>query len=149
MSYKRSQLRKSITVRERPLTQQQRRNKRELEDLLEHTIEPLNKKRRVFTGNYFLGKQHKMKIDSYKEYLEYIQNWDNLTQSEHEELRKWYRDYYQKNKEKERKRYREYYSSNADLEKKRVKVSKILRHKLEKRDLSALLIESCPLLISK
>ena len=41
-------------VRERHLTQQQRRNKRELEDLLEHTIEPLHKKRKTFTGNYFL-----------------------------------------------------------------------------------------------
>jgi hypothetical protein len=30
-------------VRETPLTQQQRRNKRELEDLLEHTVEPLHK----------------------------------------------------------------------------------------------------------
>ena len=41
-------------VRERHLTQQQRHNKRELEDLLEHTVEPLNKKRKTFTGNYFL-----------------------------------------------------------------------------------------------
>ena len=38
-------------VRETPLTQQQRRNKRELEDLLEHTVEPLHKKRKTFTGN--------------------------------------------------------------------------------------------------
>jgi hypothetical protein len=108
-------------VRERPLTQQQRRNKRELEDLLEHTVEPLHKKRKTFTGNYFLGKLHNMKIDSYEQYLGQIRNWDNLNQDEHEQLRKWYRDYYQKNKEKERKRYREYDASNSDVEKERVK----------------------------
>lgn len=116
-------------VRERPLTQQQRRNKHELEDLLEHTVEPLHKKRKTFTGNYFLGKHHNMKIDCYQEYLEHIRNWDNLTEDEHEQLRKWYRDYYQKNKEKERKRYREYYASNSDLEKERVK-----RIRLSKQD---------------
>jgi hypothetical protein len=37
-------------VRENPLTQQERRNKRELDDLLEHTVEPLHKKRKIFTG---------------------------------------------------------------------------------------------------
>lgn len=73
-----------------------------------------------------------LKINNYKEYLEYIQNWDNLTHDEQEQLRQWYRDYYQKTL-KERKRYREYYSSNADLERERVKrarikVSKILRN---------------------
>ena len=116
-------------VRERHLTQQQRRNKRELEDLLEHTVEPLKKKRKTFTGNYFLGYHHKMKINDYKEYLEYIRNWDNLTEDEHEQLRKWYRDFYQKNKETERKRYREYYLSNTDLERERVK-----RARISKRD---------------
>lgn len=70
-----------------------------------------------------------MKINNYKEYLEYIRNWDNLTQVEQELLRKWYREYYHKNKEKERKRYREYYSLNADLEKERVK-----RIRLSKED---------------
>ncbi|KAJ1501797.1 hypothetical protein HMI54_005374 [Coelomomyces lativittatus] len=108
-------------VRETPLTQQQRRNKHEVEYLLEHTVEPLHMKRKKFTGNYFLGKHHNMKIDIYEEYLEHIRNWDNLTEDEHEQLRKWYRDYYQKYKEKERKRYREYYASNSDLEKERVK----------------------------
>jgi hypothetical protein len=44
-----------ISVRERPLNQQERRNKREIEDLLEHTNEPLHKKRKIFTGNYFVG----------------------------------------------------------------------------------------------
>jgi hypothetical protein len=68
-------------VRERPLNQQERRNKRETEDLLEYTIEPPHKKRKTFTGNYFVDKKHKMglTINNYKEYLEYIRNWDSLT----------------------------------------------------------------------
>jgi hypothetical protein len=47
-------------------------------------------------------------INNYKEYLEYIGSWDNLSPDEQEQLRQWYREYYQKNKEKERKRYREW-----------------------------------------
>ena len=68
-------------------------------------------------------------INNYKEYLEYIRDWDSLSTDEQEQLRQWYRNYYQKNKEKERKRYREYYSSNADIEKERVK-----RARLSKED---------------
>jgi hypothetical protein len=118
-------------VRERPLNQQERRNKRELEDLQQYTVEPLNKKRKTFTGNYFVGEKHKMNvtINNYKEYLEYIRKWDRLSQNQQEQLRQWYRDYYQNNKENERKRYREYYSSNSDLEKDRVK-----RARTSKRD---------------
>jgi hypothetical protein len=71
-------------MRERPLTQQQRRNKREWEELLEHTVEPLHKRRKTFIGDYFLGNHHKMKIDSYEEYLEQRRNWDNLTHDEHD-----------------------------------------------------------------
>jgi hypothetical protein len=126
MSYKRSQYNKQNPVRERHLTQQKRQNKRELEDLLEHTVEPRHKKRKTFTGNYyFLGKHHNIKINSYEENLEHIRNWDNLIQDEHEQLRKWFRDYYQKNKEKERKLYRDYFASNTDLEKERVKRARI------------------------
>jgi hypothetical protein len=64
-------------------------------------------------------------INNYKEYLEYIRNWNSLSPDEREKLRQWYREYYQKNKEKERKRYREYYSSNSELEKERVKKARI------------------------
>jgi hypothetical protein len=91
-----------ISVRERPLNQQERRNKRQIEDLLEHTIEPLHKKRKIFTGNYFVGEKHKMglTINNYKEYLEYIRNWNSLSTDDQEQLRQWYREYYQKNKGK-------------------------------------------------
>ena len=118
-------------VRERLLTPPERLNKRELEDLQQFTVEPLNKKRKTFTGNYFVGERHNMglTINNYKEYMEYIRKWNSLSQSEQEQLRQWYRDYYQNNKEKERKRYREYYSSNSDLEKDRVK-----RARTSKRD---------------
>ncbi len=89
MSYKRSQYNKQNPVRERHLTQQQRRNTRELE----HTVEPRHKKRKTFTGHYyFLGKLHNININSYEEYLEHIRNWDNLIQDDHEQLRKWYSD---------------------------------------------------------
>jgi transposase InsO family protein len=40
--------------REPTMTNKERRNKREIDDLLEHTVEPLRKKRRIFTGTYFL-----------------------------------------------------------------------------------------------
>jgi hypothetical protein len=35
-----------------------------------------------------LAGAHNIMIDSYEEYLEHIKNWDNLTQDEHEQLRK-------------------------------------------------------------
>ncbi len=34
-----------------------------------------------------------------------------------DELRKWYREYYSKNREAERKRYRDYYAANSEAEK--------------------------------
>ena len=40
--------------REHTITNKERRNKREIEDLLDHTVEPLRKKRKTFTGTYFL-----------------------------------------------------------------------------------------------
>ena len=40
--------------REPTITNKEIRNKREIDDLLEHTVEPLRKKRKTFTGTYFL-----------------------------------------------------------------------------------------------
>ena len=40
--------------REPTMTNKEGRNKREIEDLTEHTVEPLHKKRRIFAGTYFL-----------------------------------------------------------------------------------------------
>ena len=39
--------------RETPLTNQQKRNRREIEELLEHTVEPLQKKRKIISRNLF------------------------------------------------------------------------------------------------
>ena len=39
--------------REKPLTNQQKRNRREIEELLEHTVEPLQKKRKIISRNLF------------------------------------------------------------------------------------------------
>ena len=39
-------------------------------------------------------------INNYKEYMDYIRKWEILSQNEQEQLRQWYRDYYQNNKEK-------------------------------------------------
>ncbi len=39
--------------RENPLTNQQKRNRREIEELLEHTVEPLQKKRKINSRNFF------------------------------------------------------------------------------------------------
>ena len=41
-------------AREKPLTHRQKKNKREIAELEEHTLQPLHKKRKVFTGNYFV-----------------------------------------------------------------------------------------------
>jgi hypothetical protein len=60
-------------------------------------------------------------IINYKAYLNYIRNWNNHSSAEQEQLRVWYRNYYNDNKEKERERYREYYLLHADSEKERVK----------------------------
>ena len=60
-------------------------------------------------------------IINYKAYLKYIRNWNNHSPAEQEQLRVWYRTYYNDNKEKERERYREYYSLHSDSEKERVK----------------------------
>ncbi len=40
-------------------------------------------------------------IGSYKDYLEYIRNWDACSSQEKEQLRKSYREYYSQNKEAE------------------------------------------------
>jgi hypothetical protein len=39
--------------REKPLTNQQKINRREIEELLEHTVEPLQKKRKIISRNLF------------------------------------------------------------------------------------------------
>jgi hypothetical protein len=41
------------TDREKPLTNQQKRNRREIDELLEHTVEPLQKKRKIISKNLF------------------------------------------------------------------------------------------------
>jgi hypothetical protein len=38
---------------EKPLSNKQKRNKREIEELLEHTVQPLNKKRKIIPRNVF------------------------------------------------------------------------------------------------
>ena len=60
-------------------------------------------------------------IRNYKDYLQYIRNWDACSSQEQDQLRKWYREYYSHNKEAERKRYRDYYASNAEAERERLK----------------------------
>jgi hypothetical protein len=62
-----------------------------------------------------------LEIINYKAYLKYIRNWNNHSPAEQEQLRAWYRRYYNANKEKERERYREYYLLHSDSEKGRVK----------------------------
>ncbi len=41
------------TDREKPLKNQQKRNRREIEELLEHTIEPIQKKYKIISRNLF------------------------------------------------------------------------------------------------
>jgi hypothetical protein len=60
-------------------------------------------------------------IRNYKDYLQYIKNWEACSSQEQDQLRKWYRDYYSHNKEAERKRYRDYYASNPEAERERLK----------------------------
>jgi transposase InsO family protein len=43
-----------VSIREKPLTHKQNKNKREIAELEEHTLQPSHKKRKVFTGNYFV-----------------------------------------------------------------------------------------------
>jgi hypothetical protein len=62
-----------------------------------------------------------LEIINYKTYLKFVHNWDNHSTAEQEQLRAWYRTYYNGNKEKERERYREYYLLHSDSEKERVK----------------------------
>jgi hypothetical protein len=62
-----------------------------------------------------------LEIINYKAYLKYIRNWNKHSPPVQEQLRAWYRRYYNTNKEKERERYREYYSLHSDSEKGRVK----------------------------
>jgi hypothetical protein len=45
-------------------------------------------------------------IKNYKDYLEFIKNWDLYSELQQEQLKKWYRNYYTQNKESERLRYR-------------------------------------------
>ena len=60
-------------------------------------------------------------IKNYKDYLEFIKNWDLYSELLQEQLKKWYRTYYSQNKESERLRYRNYYANNSDIEKGRLK----------------------------
>ncbi|OAJ44410.1 hypothetical protein BDEG_27638 [Batrachochytrium dendrobatidis JEL423] len=78
--------------RERPMTNIQRRNKRELDEL-ERLEEPESKKRK---------------------------NWDSYSTEQQEQLKKWYRDYYSQNKESERQRYRTYYALHSVTERERL-----------------------------
>ena len=60
-------------------------------------------------------------IKTHQAYIQCIKNWDSYSVDEQEQLRKWYRDYYAKNKQAERKRYRDYYAANTEAEKERAK----------------------------
>ena len=60
-------------------------------------------------------------IKRYRDYMTCIRKWEYYDESEKEQLRQWYKNYYSKNQEKERERYREYYHNNADSEKARIK----------------------------
>ena len=62
-----------------------------------------------------------LEIINYKAYLKYIRDWINHSPAEQEQLRVWYRNYYNDNKEKERERYKEYYSLHSDSEKERIR----------------------------
>jgi hypothetical protein len=64
-----------------------------------------------------------LEIINYKAYLKYIRNWNNHSPAEQEQLRAWYRRYYNANKEKERERYREYNLLHSDSKKGRVKIA--------------------------
>ena len=59
-------------------------------------------------------------IKNYKDYLEFIKNWDLYSELQQEQLKKWYRNYYTQNKESERLRYRNYYVTNSEREKERL-----------------------------
>jgi transposase InsO family protein len=73
----------SASKRDSPPTNKEKKDKRELEDLQEHTMP---KKRKVrFEGNYFLGVKNKqMEIKDYKEYLQMIKQWDQYSTEEQE-----------------------------------------------------------------
>ena len=60
-------------------------------------------------------------IKRYRDYMACVRKWEYYDESEKEQLRQWYKNYYSKNQEKERERYREYYHNNADSEKARIK----------------------------
>ena len=57
-------------------------------------------------------------IKSHQAYIQCIKDWDSYSIDDQDQLRKWYRDYYARNKEAERKRYRDYYAANAERVKK-------------------------------
>lgn len=59
-------------------------------------------------------------IKNYKDYLEFIKNWDLYSELQQEQLKKWYRNYYTQNKESERLGYRNYYVNNSGKEKERL-----------------------------
>jgi hypothetical protein len=74
-----------------------------------------------------------LEIINYKAYLKFVRNWDNHSRpAEQEQLRAWYRTYYNDNKERERERYREYYSLHSDSEKERVKKSRVQKIQFHK-----------------
>jgi hypothetical protein len=69
-----------------------------------------------------------LEIINYKVYLRFIRIWNKHSPAEQEQLRGWYRNYYNDNKEKERERYKEYYSLHSDSEKERVKKSRVIKN---------------------
>jgi hypothetical protein len=73
-------------------------------------------------------------ITTYREYLQYIKNWDLYSELQKERLKKWYRDYYSRNQESERLRYRTYYANNSITEKERL--NKYKKQKLVKNTIS-------------
>ena len=60
-------------------------------------------------------------IKTIKRYRDYMACWKYYDESEKEQLRQWYKNYYSKNQDKERERYREYYHQNTESEKARIK----------------------------
>ena len=48
-------------------------------------------------------------IQNYRQYLTYIKYWDMLSDTQKDELKIWYRQYYKLHRDKEQQRFREYY----------------------------------------
>ena len=61
-----------------------------------------------------------MNINNYRDFLERVRNWDNYSETEHNKLKDWYRNYYKENLEQERQGYKDYYLTNTEKERNRI-----------------------------